>query len=450
MHRPALKNQPSLLALRPFIKTSAIGCGVALSILAMMPLPVLAANAAPDSAETSQTSKVVPHDQGAANSDAHLAGGSVPFKTLSELGEALYFDTNLSKNRSQACASCHDPETAFRDPRDTVANGSFSMGDDGASFGDRNAPMAAYARLAPDFHITKDGVPVGGQFWDGRAKDLAAQAGGPPLNPIEMGMGGAHDVVSRLKEDRDYVNAFKVLFDQNIWDDDDAAFTAMTQAIAAFEKTDQFAPFDSKYDRWLQGDYKMTPNEELGRVLFFSQQFTNCNECHQLKAAGAKGETFTNYQYHNIGVPQNRAQREADGRNPDFVDNGLLDNPAITDPSFKGKYKVPSLRNVAVTAPYMHNGVFHDLKTVVRFYNKYNSRSKAAQIDNETKKPWAAPEVPDTISLTELEKGDALDTRRENALVAFLKTLTDKRYEPLLKAQEEAAKQAKAEKSAQN
>jgi cytochrome c peroxidase len=140
----------------------------------------------------------------------------------------------------------------------------------------------------------------------------------------------------------------------------------------------------------------------------------------------------------------------ADGQNPDFVDNGLLDNPAITDTSFKGKYKVPSLRNVAVTAPYMHNGVFHDLKTVIRFYNKYNSRSEAAQINNETQKPWAAPEVPETISMTELEKGDALDSRRENALVAFLKTLTDKRYEPLLAAQEQAAKEAKAAKSAQN
>ncbi|WP_252509669.1 cytochrome-c peroxidase [Thalassospira sp. TSL5-1] len=430
-------NAPSFQPFRPvaarFLRLSATALGCGLFVFAL----------------AGATHSVQAADKPASSSNPVASGGDVPFKTLAELGESLFFDTNISKNRTQACATCHDPATAFRDPRGTNANGSFSLGDDGASFGDRNAPMAAYASLSPEFHITKDGIPVGGQFWDGRAKDLAAQAGGPPLNPAEMGMPSAHDVVDRLKEDPDYVEAFKVLFDQNIWDDDDAAFQAMTQAIAAFEKTDQFTPFDSKYDRWLRGEYKMTPAEELGRVLFFSQQFTNCNQCHQLKASGAEGETFTNYQYHNIGVPQNRAQREADGSDPNFVDNGLLDNPAINDPSFKGKYKVPSLRNVAVTGPYMHNGVFHDLKTVIRFYNKYNSRSNAAKINNETHKPWAAPEVPETISLTELEKGDALDTRRVNALVAFLKTLTDKRYEPLLKAQEEAAKAEKAEKQQQ-
>ncbi|WP_339781546.1 cytochrome c peroxidase [uncultured Thalassospira sp.] len=449
MNSSTFKNQPFLPVLPGPWRNSVMACGLALAVFGGLAIPAQAA----DNGVATQSDPVSARAAAiaiAAANDQPSADESVAFKTLSELGEALYFDTSLSKNRTMACATCHDPETAFRDPRDTIANGSFSMGDDGASFGDRNAPMAAYAALAPDFHITKEGIPVGGQFWDGRAKGLAEQAGGPPLNPVEMGMGSAHDVVSRLKEDQDYVTAFKALFEQNIWDDDDAAFAAMTQAIAAFERTDQFAPFDSKYDRWLRGAYKMTPNEELGRVLFFSQQFTNCNACHQIKAAGAEGETFTNYQYHNIGVPQNRAQRVADGQNPDFVDNGLLDNPAITDTSFKGKYKVPSLRNVAVTAPYMHNGVFHDLKTVIRFYNKYNSRSEAAQINNETQKPWAAPEVPETISMTELEKGDALDSRRENALVAFLKTLTDKRYEPLLAAQEQAAKEAKAAKSAQN
>ncbi|WP_412776518.1 cytochrome-c peroxidase [Thalassospira lucentensis] len=363
-----------------------------------------------------------------------------PFEDRAALGEALYFDTRLSANRTQACATCHDPSTAFRDPRFDVADGAFSQGDDGKSLGDRNAPMAAYAKFSPTFHVREDGVAVGGQFWDGRAADLAEQAGGPPLNPIEMGMADKRTLIARLRDDEDYFAGFKALFGDDVWSDDDAAYRAMTQAIAAFEETDEFSPFDSKYDRFLRGEYKMTPQEELGRVLFFSQQFTNCNTCHMLKTSPtAEGETFTNYEFHNIGVPRNVATRGANDKDVAFTDNGLLDNPAIEDAGYRGKYKTPSLRNVAVTGPYMHNGVFSDLSTVVRFYNKYNSRAKANQTNPETGKPWGDAEVVDTISLTELEQGDALDSKRINAIVAFLKTLTDARYEPLLANQEEQA-----------
>lgn len=365
-----------------------------------------------------------------------------PFENLAELGEALYFDPNLSANRTMSCATCHDPATAFRDPRIDVAEGMFSLGDDGKSLGDRNAPMAAYAKFSPPFHVREDGVAVGGQFWDGRAKDLAEQAGGPPLNPIEMGMPDQASVVERLREDEDYIAGFKALFGDDIWSDTKSAFDAMTQAIAAFEQTDQFSTFDSKYDRFLRGEYKMTPQEELGRVLFFSQQFTNCNTCHMLKTSPtAEGETFTNYEFHNIGVPRNTAKRIALGKDGDFTDDGLLDNTAIDDPAYRGKYKTPSLRNVAVTGPYMHNGVFSDLETVVRFYNKYNSKAAINQTNPETGEPWGEPEVKDTISLAELEEGDALDTQRIDAIVAFLKTLTDARYEPLLAEQEMAQKE---------
>ena len=362
-----------------------------------------------------------------------------PFEDLAQLGEALYFDTNLSANRTMSCATCHDPSMAFKDPRVDVASGAFSLGDDGKSLGDRNAPMAAYAKFSPTFHVREDGVAVGGQFWDGRAKDLAEQAGGPPLNPIEMGMPDKASIVARLREDEDYVAGFKAFFGDDVWSDADQAYGAMTQAIASFEQDEQFAPFDSKYDRFLRGDYKMTPEEELGRVLFFSQQFTNCNTCHMLKTSPtAEGETFTNYEFHNIGVPRNVATRDAVRKDVDFTDNGLLDNAAIDDLAYRGKYKTPSLRNVAVTGPYMHNGVFADLETVVRFYNKYNSKAEINQTNPETGKPWGEPEVVETISLKELEQGDALDEKRINAIVAFLKTLTDARYEPLLEQQQAA------------
>ncbi|MCA0872067.1 methylamine utilization protein MauG [Seohaeicola saemankumensis] len=356
-----------------------------------------------------------------------------PFDTLDALGEALFFDTNLSLNRSQSCATCHDPETAFTDPRETAVGRAVSLGDDGVSLGDRSAPSAAYAAFTPRFHKESEGRWIGGMFWDGRETDLEGQAGGPPLNPIEMGMPDKASVVARLRENPDYVASMRGLFGAQVFDDAETAYGAMTRAIAAYERTPEFAPFDSKYDRYLRGEYQLTRDEELGQLLFFSEQFTNCNLCHQLSRNPMDSqETFTNYQYHNIGTPVNREVRAANGSPPLMIDAGLLANPAVEDPAQIGKFKVPTLRNVAVTAPYMHNGVFEDLRTVILFYNKYNTTSAARQVNPETGQPWRMPEVPATLAVKELTTGPALEDDRIDALVAFLKTLTDARYEHLL------------------
>jgi cytochrome c peroxidase len=347
------------------------------------------------------------------------------------LGEMLFFDTDLSLDRTQACASCHDPETGFADPRGTRLGWASSLGDDGTSLGGRNAPTEAYASFSPVFHQRVDGAYVGGQFLDGREPDLAGQAGGPPLNPVEMAMPSKAAVVDRLLEKPAYVAAFKAIYGEDVFADADGAYRAMAEAIAAFENTDAFAPFDSKYDRYLRGEVKLTREEDLGRVLFFSQQFTNCNICHKLRDSEVdQTETFTNYEYHNIGVPANAALEAKLGA--PVGDKGLLDNPGVDDPAQAGKFKVPTLRNVAVTGPYMHNGVFQDLRTVVLFYNKYNSRSEKRQINPETGQTWRAPEVDGTLSLKELGTGPALEDERIDALVAFMRTLTDARYEPLL------------------
>lgn len=351
-----------------------------------------------------------------------------------KLGQALFFDVNLSKNRTQACATCHSPDHAFTDPRDTGAAGrAVSLGDDGHSLGDRNAPSAAYAALAPKYHVDAKGKPTGGLFWDGRAATLEAQAEGPPLNPIEMGMPDKETAVSRLKENPVYVQAFAELYGKHALDDASTGYGAMAASLAAFERTAQFLPFDSKYDRFLKGEVQFTEQEELGRVIFFSNQFANCSRCHKLNEfGGAAREPFTNWQYHNIGTPVNTSVRAINGTKPGHIDQGLMQNPSAGDKANEGKYRVPSLRNVAVTGPYMHNGVFKDLRTVIKFYNKYNSKNPRHQINPETNQPWDPPEVSGTISKEELEAGSALDSKRVDALVAFLKTLTDKRYEPLL------------------
>jgi len=349
--------------------------------------------------------------------------------TLETLGEMLFFDVNLSANRTQSCATCHDPENGFADPRGMV-----SIGDDGTSLGDRNAPSAAYAAFSPPFQLNADGAWVGGQFLDGRAATLEDQAGGPPLNPAEMGMPDTSAVLARLLENPAYVSAFPALFGAGVLDDPETSYSAMTQAIAAFERTDVFSPFDSKYDRYLRGGAELTREEELGQVLFFSQQFTNCNQCHQLSTNPMdRRETFSDYTYHNIGVPENTRLSAQKGLAPGTVDAGLLANPSVrADAGQRGKFKTPTLRNVAVTGPYMHNGIFEDLRTVVLFYNIYNTSSPDRLINPETGQPFGPAEVPETISLEKLEHGPALDDERIDALVAFLKTLTDARYEHLL------------------
>ncbi|MEW8317628.1 MAG: methylamine utilization protein MauG [gamma proteobacterium symbiont of Ctena orbiculata] len=355
------------------------------------------------------------------------------FETVEALGQALFFDKNLSWNRTQACATCHSPESGFADGRDNGVGGAVSLGDDGRSLGDRNAPTAAYAAFSPAFRLNDKGNYVGGQFHDGREQDLAGQAGGPPVNPIEMGMPDKAAVVQRLMESDAYITAFKQFYGEEIFEDAERAYAAMAGSIAAFEKTELFAPFDSKYDRYLRGEYELTIQEDLGMTLFFSQQFSNCNLCHQLKRLpGSEGETFSNYEYHNIGVPENRAVRRLNGVAEDHVDRGLLDNPRVDDAGQAGKFKVPTLRNVAVTGPYMHNGVFEELRTVVMFYNKYNSRSAKNRINPESGEKWAVAEVNDNISLKELETGPALNKKRIDALVAFMRILTDRRYEYLL------------------
>ena len=365
--------------------------------------------------------------------------------TKAELGERIFSDVNFSANRTQSCATCHNPDHAFIDNRldsndDTLA---VSLGDDDVSFGDRNTPTATYANLSPDFSYGThsrfnseqpdyEGF-IGGQFLDGRETDLQGQAGGPFLNLLEMGMTDKEAVVQRILENQEYTISFKSLFGETIFDDIDAAYAALTESIAEFEKTDAFASFDSKYDRSLEGDYFYDPLSKaaLGKALFFSQQFTNCATCHQLRPNGNNRETFTNYEYHNIGVPVNTAARALNGFGDDFIDTGLQANPNGPTDADAGKFKVPTLRNAAVTAPYMHNGVFRELKTVIQFYDKHVAGSQYTT-NPETGEAWREAEIPDTVSLTELEDGDKLDDDDVEALVCFIRTLTDARYEHLI------------------
>ncbi len=335
-------------------------------------------------------------------------GEKTEVKSKESLGRSFFNDTNLSLNRTMSCASCHDPEHAFIDTRDNGVNGAVSMGDDGVSLGDRNAPTIGYARFAPAFNIY---FLIGGQFLDGRALDLSEQAKGPFLDPVEMQMPDADSVVQRVRENGDYIAQMEAIYGETVFDDVETAFGAIADAIAAFEKTEVFAPFDSAFDR-----NELTVQQSRGLQLFLDHK---CDTCHDLGM-------FTNFEYHNIGVPENTLVRALNGHT---ADHGLLGHPDVSDTEQDGKFKVSSLRNVAVTGPYMHNGVFKDLKTVIHFYN---TRDVAGAMNPETGKAWANAEIPRNIMQEDDMGNMGMTDAEEDDLVAFLEALTDSKYESLI------------------
>ena len=377
------------------------------------------------------------------------------------LGELLYADKNLSFDGTQSCATCHNPEQGFIDDRTNLASregiaSAGSLGDNQTSIGDRNAPSAAYASFSPLFHegardrsnkiMTDLEIGAyqgfrGGQFWDGRETDLKGQAGGPPTNSGEMNMPDKASVVERIKENSEYVAGFEHVYGGSIFDDVELAYAAMAESIGEFEKTDEFAPFDSKYDRTFLNfrdenyyEFPISSKALTGQVLFFSSNLT-CAACHQLQPLRIREELFTSFEYHNIGVPVNTSLRSFNGVTS--LDEGLLNNPAVTVETEKGKFKVPTLRNVAVTAPYMHNGIFNELETVIRFYQ--HAKDLALNLPNgaannpETGAPWGDAEINENIAHDILGKSKQnLNNGEIEALVCFIMSLTDARYESLL------------------
>ncbi len=336
-----------------------------------------------------------------------------------KFGKALFLDTNLSNNGTMACATCHDLNHAMVDSRATSITNGASTGADGASIGDRNAPTAAYAAFSPEFGVDEDGLYVGGEFLDGRASDLKAQAKGPFLNPGEMN-NTIEGVVSAVKADATLNAQMKTIYGTKIFDNNISAYNAIAESIATFEKTVEFAPFDSKFDRWNEGSYSFTPQEAEGKKLFEGK--ATCVACHPISGYHSP---ITDYSYDNLGVPANTALRSLNGVTA--VDNGLGGRNDINNGALYGAFKVPTLRNVAVTGPYMHNGIFQNLKTVVHFYNTRD----IGGINPETNATWAVPEVPETVNHMEL--GDlGLSDAQEDAIVAFLKTFTDKKFESLI------------------
>lgn len=362
--------------------------------------------------------------------NAARTDGSTP-SPKAQLGQRIFFDTNLSEPSGQSCATCHDPGRAFTDPD---KNAITSKGAATTLVGNRNVPSSMYASFSPRFHYDqKEGLYLGGQFWDGRAATLEEQAKGPFVNPLEMANPNGRHVVNKVRH-ASYAPMFEEVFGKNALQDDSKAFDRVAEALAAFQRTSQFAPFSSKYDAYLAGKTRLTRQEMRGLRLFESEDKGNCAACHPSKP-GPKGEPplFTDFSYDNLGVPRNPANafyRLPARHNPDgmrYVDRGL--GAALGKPAEDGKFKVPTLRNIAVTAPYAHNGYFTTLEGVVAFYNDRDVRPRCASellgdADALRRKCWPAPEVAANVNKDEL--GNLQLSRREREdIVAFMKTLTD-------------------------
>lgn len=363
------------------------------------------------------------------------------------LGEKLYSDNNLSLNRNQSCATCHqltpaiDPVTGqpyqapgFVDADNAEKGTPVSDGSVAGAFGALNAPSAGYASFTPPFHWDAgQKLYVGGQFWNGRASTLAEQAGGPPLNPAEMAMPSKAAVIDRLKENAAYRALFWAAYRLNIAGllsaaETDVAYNAMGKAIAAFERTRSFGPFTSKYDYFMAGRTELTPQERLGLDLFNNK--AQCASCHvsapkKNRDGSWTPALFTDYTYDNIGAPRNL---DIPG-NPK-PNKGLGGHPdiAAVDPQGLeiGKHKTMSLRNIAITPPYGHNGVFKSLEQITHFYNTRDTLGRVP--DNRDPgfgiTGWPLPEVPQNVNTATIGNL-GLTAQEEAAIVAFLKTLTD-------------------------
>jgi cytochrome c peroxidase len=376
------------------------------------------------------------------------------------LGQLLFQDKNLSLNRNQACASCHGLSPAnsisnagsklvpgFVDLVNVKTGNAVSSGSIVTRTGSLNAPSVGYAAYSPLFHWdAAQGLYVGGQFWNARAKNLTEQAKGPFLNPVEMAMPNAWAVVSRLQENPRYGVLFNSAYRLNLATlpkppqgavgaltspaSVQTTYHLMAKAISTFEQSRFFNKFNSKFDYVLAGMTLFTPIERQGLNLFNAANKGNCAACHVSKAKRDEygniiPPLFTDFTYDNIGLPRNLKIPN----NP-MPNLGLGGRPDIAKVDIGrkelGKHKVMTLRNIAITPPYGHNGVFTSLEQVVHFYNTRDTLGRVT--DNRqpgfAKTGWPKPEVANNVNAREL--GNLrLTAAEEAAIVAFLKTLTD-------------------------
>ncbi|MGH1361336.1 MAG: cytochrome-c peroxidase [Burkholderiaceae bacterium] len=362
---------------------------------------------------------------------------------LAELGRAVFFDESLSEPAGVSCASCHDPDRAFSG--DNGSGIGVSSGAPEGSFGFRKAPTLKYLATLPALGwgtIDDEPALIGGMFWDGRASSFETQALGPLFSPHEMNNSSPASVASRLQKAA-YSAQLKELFGADIFSRPDDAVQALATSVGAFQRLPEFAPFTSKFDAVVRGEAEFTEAESRGLDWFTIGQKGNCLSCHtvDIDSKDPRDSLFTNFAYHALGAPRNR--RLPATQDAAYNDLGLCEtlrqDKSYSEPDkYCGFFRVPTLRNVALTGPYMHNGVFKTLREAVAFYatrdtdpqqwypegEKFNDLPVSMRGNVDTsKRPYHRKKG----------KRPALKDEEVDDLVAFLNTLTDG-YQPASKS----------------
>lgn len=285
-----------------------------------------------------------------------------------ELGRKLFYDERLSGDNTQSCSSCHMPEYSYADSND------FSLGIDGLK-----GKRSAMAIVNVGYNMAS--------FWDGRAKTLEDQALLPVVDPLEMNATWP-DVLEKLNADQEYRDMFKIAFNIDVIDSLDVA-----KAIAQFERT--MVSGNSKFDKYVNGELLLEPDESRGFQLF-NGEGGDCRHCHGTAL-------FMGFEMVNNGLDQTT------------TDNGYGD--VTGNPLDMGKFRPPTLRNITLTGPYMHDGRFETLEEVIEFYNSgVHQDSPNLSIDM---KKVNRTDNGGSLNLTSQQKAD---------LLAFLKTLTDEEF----------------------
>lgn len=358
------------------------------------------------------------------------------------IGRKLFFDPNLSATHRMSCASCHDPAYAYGPPNALAVQ---LGGRNQRAQGQRAVPSLRYLQNIPtftedyfdeDFDESIDNGPTGGLMWDGRVQNPHEQARLPLLSPLEMANTTIAQVVAAVKA-ASYASEFREVFGQAIFDQPSAAFDAITRALEVFQQIpSEFYPYSSKYDAYLRHQTTLSEQEQRGLQLFNDPAKGNCAHCHQ-SAIGSNGSfpSLTDFGYIALGVPRNRELTEnADAH---FYDLGLC-GPLRKDlhdrAEYCGLFRTPSLRNIALRQTFFHNGVFHSLDQVLRFYVErdihpekwygHRANGKLRRYDdlptkyrgNINKEPPFDRGPGDQPALNEAEMAD---------IAAFLTTLTD-------------------------
>ena len=321
---------------------------------------------------------------------------------LAELGKIIFQDTTLSSPPGQGCISCHSPSSAFADPR-PVSPGAVTGRE-----GRRNAPSLMYAALIPPLKLEDtydengelEYIVEGGMFLDGRAQNILEQVRQPFFEANEMNIEGPADLAAKFRKSA-YAETLKGLVGEDDWEDDAKLNEQAYKALVAFLREPMFRPFNAAIDDYWAGDKDaLTPAQQRGLTIF--ETSASCSVCHLTGVGTWPKPLLSDFGYDNLGAPSQSTK-----------DPGLGGETGIKEEL--GQFRVPSLRNVTLTAPYLHNGSIKTLREVLEFYNKRDLEPDR----------WGSTDFPETVNHEDM--GDLkLSEEQIDDLLALMEAFTDR------------------------